>query len=408
MSTTSNPQSAAPSALGYYYQGLYALLVLFDAGDDAGVSIETDDDVVLTDDVSKLIQLKHSLGEKNALSIVDVGLWKAIRNWSRRPHDGTEQFLFITRAPVDAASKLAPLLKEGSDRTALLNDLVAEANRVVAERAQAEKDNKDPKTKPKLPHQPRAKGCEAFLALKNGQRELLKNILILTGDVTAHDIPKLLDRRMNNTALPVMRANVVERLIQWWDREIVMSLLEKRPGAIKKQELQSAVNKFLIELSEHNLPDDFSLKSPGSADDGITRTMQKQIEWVNGGASRLSRASLARWRARNQRDAWVSFDVTMAKELDDYDKILIENWADRFKPAKEDCTSTEDVIRSTVGRELLDWSHLKAHSEVRPIRRDWPHAYLIQGSYQQLADQEKVGWHPDYEAKLKDLKGAKS
>lgn len=408
MSATSNPQSAVPSALGYYYQGLYALLILFDAGDDAAVSIETDDDVVLNDSVSKLIQLKHSTEEKQPLSIVDVGFWKAIRNWNARHHDGTEQFVFITRAPVAADAKLAPLLSEGTDRTALLNEMVIEAERVIAERQQAEKDHKDPKTKPKLPHQPRAKGCADFLALSYEQRrDLLKNILIVTSGVTAHEIPNQVDRRINNAAPPAIRVSVVERLIQWWDREIVLSLLNKRNRAIKKQELQSALNKFLIELSEYNLPDDFSLGTPGSADDGITRTMQKQIEWVNGGASRLNRAAVARWRARNQRDAWVSYDVTIAKELDEYDKHLIECWEDNFKPAKEDCTSTEEAVRAKIGRDLLDWSHLKAHIEIRPIRRDWPHSYLIQGSFQQLADQEKVGWHPDYEEKLKDLKGVK-
>lgn len=395
-------QSAGPSALGYYYQGLYALVVLCDGSDDATVSIETDDDVVLNDGIKTLTQLKHSLGEKDALSISDVGLWKAIRNWSGRPHDGTEQFVFATRAPVTDDSILFPLVKVSSQRGNLTNDLIEEATRVLDERDAATKA----KTAP-LPHAARYKGCEAFLKLTaRRQKALVKLIRVLPSSHTANDIPDLLVEQFGNLLMPTVRTAIIERLIQWWDREVVSSLLDKRPRAIQKQEVQSTVNRLIIELGEENLPDDFSPLMPTGSDDGVGRFMAKQIEWVNGGISRLNRAALARWRARSQREAWMKISVSLVRELDLYDAHLVESWEERFEPAKEDCERSADSDPCKVGLDLLDWSHLNAPKDVRPIRRLWAHAYLIQGSYQQLAEQGVVGWHPDFDAKYKSLKKA--
>jgi hypothetical protein len=402
MSTISRPQSATPSALGYYYQGLYALVVLCDASDNAAVSIETDDDVVLTDEVNRLIQLKHSLEDKPPLSVTDVGLWKALRNWNGRPHDGTEQFIFVTRASVPDTSVLSPLLTEGSDRRRLLKAMVDEANRVKLERDAAEKAGKTT-----LPHQSRAKGCAAFLGLTSQrQQELVNLIRVLPESCTAHDIPDLLSKRLGNLLMPIIRSAIIERLIQWWDREIVLSLLDKRPRAIEKQELQSTLNRFVIEHGEENLPDDFSPLKPSGIEDGVGRAMAKQIEWVKGGVSRLNRAALARWRARSQREAWIHYDISIVNELRRYDEHLVESWKERFEPAREDCKGSDDAALCNMGLGLLDWSHLNAPNDIRPIRRLWAHAYLVQGSYQQLAEQGDVGWHPDYEERYKEMKEA--
>ena len=54
--------SAIDAAVGYYYQGVYALLILLQAGDDAEVLLEEADDVVLEGTQKTLHQLKHSLG----------------------------------------------------------------------------------------------------------------------------------------------------------------------------------------------------------------------------------------------------------------------------------------------------------------------------------------------------------
>lgn len=393
-------QSAVPSALGYYFQSLYALVLICEADDDATISIETDDDLFLEGDVNKLVQLKHSLANKTDLSITDTGFWKAIRNWSLRTHDGTEQFLFVTRAPIGDDSPLRPLLKPNTHRKDVVTALVTEATRVMDERKAAEKTDKKP-----LPHQERYKGCEAFLALNaKRQQQLVKYIQIPLDAPTAADVPKIISKKLGSMLLPNVREAIIGRLIQWWDREVVLSLLGNRSRSLSKHELQTALNRLIIEHGEESLPDDFSPLQPAAKDDGVGRFMQKQIDWVNGGTARLNRAALARWRARNQREAWMRKEIAVAQELRKYDDYLVEQWKDRFAPAKEDCKTSDEPAQCKVGLGLLDWSHLNASKDVRPIRKLWEHAYLVQGTYQQLAEQGDVGWHPDYEAKYKALK----
>lgn len=400
MSTASRSKSAVPSALGYYHQGLFALVVLCEASDDASVSIETDDDVVLNDKVTTLHQLKHSLDTPPPLSIVNVGFWKAIHNWSARPHDGTEQFVFVTCTTVPDDCELKALLADGS-RSQLQKAMVIEAERVRDERAMAQAAGKK-----SLPHANRADGCEAFLALSTARKQeaLLRYVRIIPESYSALNVPDQIAHKLGGTFLPSVRGAIIERLIQWWDREVVLSLLKKRKRELHKIELQQMLSKLMLEHSDESLPDDFgALKPTGGDDGGFTRCMQKQIEWVDGGENRLNRAALARWRARNQRDAWMKSDITMAKALDDYDALLKEAWSDRFGPMTDDCKKLAPAAHVDKGKELLDWSHLHAPKSVRPIRNKWVQDYLVQGSFQQLADQGKVGWHPNYEALYKAL-----
>lgn len=397
-------QSAVPSALGYYFQSLYALVLLCDANDDALISIETDDDLYLEGDISKLVQLKHSLGDKSDLSIVDTGLWKAIFNWSPRPHDGTEQFIFVTRAPVPAGNVLHPLTKPKSARNDLVTALVTEATRVMDERTAAEKAGSS-----KLPHKERYKGCEAFIAIgPKEQAKLVKHIYISTDAPTAIDIPAILVAKLGMMLLPTVREAIIEQLIQWWDREVLLSLLGERGRTLARQEVLVALNRLIIEHSEESLPDDFSILEPTGTDIGVGRFMEKQIAWVNGGAHRLNLAAVARWQARNQRELWIKREIALAQLLRDYDTYLKKKWKERHGPMSDDCKTNndDDAAQAKAGLAILEWSHLKAHLELRPIRKLWQHEFLIQGTYQQLSEQGEVGWHPDYEAKYNALKGA--
>ena len=81
---TSSSFSATAPAIGYYYQALYALIVLLDGDDDLIVSVETSDDVVASSkNAYSLHQLKYSGKKENKISIKSDGLWSTIRIWSK-------------------------------------------------------------------------------------------------------------------------------------------------------------------------------------------------------------------------------------------------------------------------------------------------------------------------------------
>src|SRR5258708_20874214 len=122
--------SAVPSALGYYHQGMYALVTLLKGTDGSSVSVETEDDVVQHDAITLLNQLKHSLGTPPPLTLKDDGFWNTIGIWRSGPFDGSVNFIFVTCASIANGCELAALATPKSDRAALLKAMEAEATRV--------------------------------------------------------------------------------------------------------------------------------------------------------------------------------------------------------------------------------------------------------------------------------------
>ena len=84
MGRVRSDRSAVDSAVGYYHQGLFALVRLLDAPDNASVSIETDDDVVLHEAITSLHQIKHSRGAR-PLTLKNDGFLEHHWDLGRRP-----------------------------------------------------------------------------------------------------------------------------------------------------------------------------------------------------------------------------------------------------------------------------------------------------------------------------------
>ena len=93
---------------------------------------------------------------------------------------------------------------------------------------------------------------------------------------------------------------------------------------------------------------------------------------------------------------WMKRDISLHTELTEYDDRLVAVWSDHHGPIIDDTRDSSESDCRKAGRDLLDWSHHEAPTEVGPVRREWREAFYIQGMYQQLADEKKVGWHPSY------------
>ncbi|MFL5350624.1 MAG: ABC-three component system protein [Hyalangium sp.] len=390
---------ASDSYLGYAYQGLYALLILLDAQDGASVCIESGDDVSLSSPGSaSLFQLKHSLNNPPALTTKNDGFWKTLRIWAPRANDSLVSLHFVTSAEVSASDPLKTLATPGSDRTKLVEALVAEAQRVQDSRKEAVSKNA------KLPYAERAPGCEAFLSLSATERQaLVDRISIHAQNGSIADIPTKVGDKLRTFIPREIRSKVVERLIEWWDRQVTLALLGKRTREIPKSELVSRLQELAAEHLEKTLPDDFSKLKPVNTEEERGGPWEQQILLVRGGESRVHRALVARWRAREQRNRWMRDDVSLATLCNEYDDRLEEHWRDRHDPMCEDCLGASEDQACQEGLKLLDWSHLSAPNEIPPIRADWRLPFYVQGGYQQLANDLRVGWHPEYFSRLKGL-----
>ena len=88
--------------------------------------------------------------------------------------------------------------------------------------------------------------------------------------------------------------------------------------------------------------------------------------------------------------------LAFANELAEYDEMLIEEWKDRHEAMSHDTTDLDEEMRQKHGLELLEWSHNAAHLELNPFKSGIDLPFLVRGSFQQLAEELSVGWHPDY------------
>lgn len=395
---TSSSFSAIAPAIGYYYQALYALIVLLDGDDDLIVSVETSDDVVASSkNAYSLHQLKYSGKKENKISIKSDGLWSTIRIWSKHLRNNKTDifsFHFVTTADLGSDNQLEPLTSTGSDRTSLIAALESEANRVIAARKKC--------TSGKIPYAKRHKGCEEYLSLSPKERKhLIDNIELCPKSFTPSNIEHQVESRL--TLVPPIKRNMIaKRIIEWWDTQVFKSLTKERSVTLSKLELQTKQFSLIQDISDGVLIDDFSSKYPADILAESSEMMVKQIELVHGTKTEISRAARDKWRAWNQRSRWIDDDISIAKELTEYDSVLIEEWDDRHSNIMETSVGITEKIKD--GHNLLKWTYEDAPTSVQPIRHTWESPFLVRGIYQILSDELKVGWHPDYKEMIKNNK----
>ncbi|SDC10741.1 hypothetical protein SAMN02799630_00550 [Paenibacillus sp. UNCCL117] len=389
-----NIHSAQASMLGYRFQPLYALLVLWKEADDDSneINIEAEDDIVLKGNYTKLYQLKHSTGDVHELTIKNDGLWKTLRIWSPYAESDKHKMYFVTGDTIAQTNPLYKLVSGDLDRHDIVALLTKEAELVTEAREKAVAINSK-----KLPYENKYPGCSTFLQLSPNQRlKLLEKITVRIDTFNILQIENKVIDQLDQMVVRKIRPLIAKRLLEWWDRRTLSS------SKITKTELLVQLQSLIAQIQDNNLPDDFSKLSPASISGELGGFMEKQIDLVDGGYSRKKRAAVTRWRARNQREKWITDDILNALELNDYDQLLIEAWADRHEPMKEDLEGEEDNFCKKKGLELLDWTHNDAHLYINPIRDEWKQHFLIQGSYQQLSEELKVGWHPNFFEMLGD------
>jgi hypothetical protein len=391
--------TAEDAALGFWYQALYALLTLVaQTTDDAAVGIEQLDDVELKADGQTLLyQLKHSMGEvPPPITIKSRSVWRTIKVWADVLPSlalAETRLHLVTVGGISAGDALGVLTSERDDRKELMVAMTAEAERVLDERGAAAKAGKT------LPYADRADGCQAFLGLSETERlNLLRRALIKANSPTVPQVEKQVAAHLHILP-PEQRAAVAGRLVEWWDRQIVYSLCGERERIITRAELQAQVSAIIADLDQGKLVPEFETVSHPEdyQPDGM---LARQIELVKGKPSDLEKAIREEWKAREQRARWVDGNPAMAAMINDYDLVLREHWSDRHSQMAEDCVELRDVEKCAYGLGLLRWTHNAAPTIVRPIADGWGAAYYVRGSYQVLAINLKVGWHPDFEKLL--------
>lgn len=401
--TSPKTHSAAPSALGYYYQAVYALRLLLSGHDDASVSIESWDDVYFEAGARReLHQLKHSLDATKQIGIKSRGVWRTLTIWLdfAAVHDISQtSFILATVASFPAGSALECLTDDSADRSSLRDALLAEAERVRDDRLKAQQLGKP---EAKWPHADRAADCERYLLATPGDREaLLKRVKMCPGSFNIADAKPELAKLLANTVPKGVIPELTTQLLAWWDRQVVETLTGERKEPLLGEEVRGEVTTRAAALHEKGFFED--TETYLATLPPIAAAVTYQLDFIDASTSQRKRVTPLEAAARAQRAAWMKADVAKTEAIRQYDRLLIREWSYHFDETAEECKKWDDDKKKSSGRDLLNWSHFDAHLQVRSIDKKYDNPDFIRGSYLYLSGQGSVGWHPEYEDLLKEL-----
>lgn len=384
--------SAAPSALGYFYQCRYALLEALrrlPEGERVCIGIETLDDVVFERDGSAvdILQTKHHINAHATLTDASPDLWKTLRIWIEGQADGTipmdAEFFMVTTALCADGTAAAYLRPEGRDEQKALERLAATASTSTSDT--------------------NAPAYRAFTSLNDdGRLRLAKAVMVLDGSPS---IGQLDDRLRQAVFFAVERRfldSYLQRLEGWWYERVLAHLADSAAAPILGEELESEANRIRVQFKEDNLPvDDDIMRATVDASGYMDRPFVEQLNIIGVNQNRVIHAIRNYYRAFEQRSRWMREDLLYVGELDRYEDRLVEEWDLLFQQMRDDLgdDAAEDEM-TRAAQVLYKWVESGAH---HPIRRGVTEPAIARGTYQILADDLRVGWHLEFRERLQAL-----
>lgn len=380
--------SAAPSALGYLYQCEVALLEYLRRYDPAlDVSLELLDDVAFEGAQTELLQSKYEV-RPGSLTDSSPSLWKTLRVWSETNASHPEALLLLFTTAHAPDGSIAALLRRDHAR----DPKSAHKRMVTIARATSNKALEA--------------ATQAFLKLGDDERAALVERMVVVDDATViPDLDAAYEHELRHAAPRGRRLGLVIRLREWWIIRCEQTLDAVARGAhsrIRGQEIEDKIGDLRDQLTEENLPIDLQdLAAPTSEEAAEDqRKFVMQLRLIALANQRVALAIHDHNRAFAQRARWVREDLLVPGELGNYDRKLKEEWQRIFLPHSEDEEElTEEAARAR-GREV---HRVCEAASVEPIRPKVAEPYVMRGSLHMLADELKIGWHPDWVARVHAL-----
>jgi hypothetical protein len=391
--------SAADSALGYLYQVRVALLWSLrrlKTENDFTVSLETLDDVSFQKQggaPAELLQTKHHLKQKAALTDGSPDLWKSLRVWfegyaNKLIPIGTELHLVTTGTAPDGSIASYLRSDKGRDVHAALQRLETTAS------SSASKDLAD--------------AFAAFLAVTESVRKTLIDAVIVHD--AASVITDIDDELREEIFFAVDRKHqdvFVERLEGWWLARSISQLATSDPKSyIQAVEIEAQMSDLREQFKQDSLPIDDDLLSfdldESTQLQHANSVFVRQLELISAGKRRIAAAVRDYYRAFEQRSRWLRDDLVLVGDLSKYERRLIQEWELVFEGMGDDLGqgAAEDA-KKEAARQVLKW----AERVSLPIRPQVTEPFVTRGSLHMLADETRIGWHPDFLDRLSSLLG---
>jgi hypothetical protein len=383
--------SVPDAALGYLYQCRLALLSALRrvrSGHEFLLHLETLDDVVFEREGAppELLQTKHHRRQAANLSDASPDLWKTLRIWCEGTTRGeilaSAALYLVTTSTAGDGSAARYLRSDGRDV-----EKAAERVRSVAQSSTNESNQS---------------GYVAFLALSHaGQQQLLERVIILDAAPNIVDLDTELRKEVRWAVDRKHVEPLLRRLEGWWLRRAVRHLASRSSDPVLSEEFESQMDDLREQFKRDALPIDDDILA-AEVDESVYQDaiFVRQLQLIGVGAQRILAAIREYFRAFEQRSRWVREDLLLVGELEQYERRLLEEWQLIFARMKDDLGSSEaEDLKQKAAREVYKW----VEEKVIPIRPNVTEPFVTRGSYQLLSDRLRVGWHPEFVARLRHL-----
>lgn len=385
---------ATEQMLGYLYQVRYALnLLLNNDNENHLISIERFDDVAFSEDDSpkQMIQLKHHVRQHGNLSDASTDIWRTLKVWIDAIVVNENlltdaNFLIITTANAPEGSAASLLRAKGRDEKQAYTQLKAVAD--ISE------------------NQAHRSYYAAFIKLgEDKAKKLLAKIQIIDKASNILDVSGDLIRIIRYSCMPKFQDQICERIEGWWYRKAIDALCSDTPVYFSQQQVRSVIVSISQEYAEDNLPIDvldFSTPSPEELSP-CDRIFYEQLKLICTSNRHIRTALRDYYRAFRQRANWIRNDLLYVNELEKYEQRLVDEWEHHFASMEDKLNVLEPNIteqdKVKHGQSLL--SDIEALDiRIRPKVQD---AFVMRGSFHILANQLTIGWHMDFQERLKQL-----
>ena len=383
--------SASDSLVGYLYQCRLALLETLKrlkTNPRITVAVETLDDVVFETDgtPTEIIQVKHHINRQANLTDASTDIWKTIRIWCDFYQNGIPQsgtiLCMMTTSRASEGSAAYYLRAENRD--------IAAAEKILLQTAQmsVSKENNE--------------AYSSFSKLTSESRlELLRATLI----IDQCPLNKDLDPYLQNEIGYVCQRSKIDQFLMyfkgWWFKRILKSLCSECSMPILGEELDLQLDELREQFKSDALPIHADLKTV-TVDCKLyqNHTFVRQLELIDIGSKRISIAVNNYYRAFEQRSRWLREDLLLVGDIGDYERNLIEEWETHFETMREELgEDAAEQEKVKAARNIYNWVEKEADFPIRKCQE----LFVTRGSYHILADKQKVGWHPEFQNRLKRL-----
>ncbi|HBZ87066.1 MAG: hypothetical protein A2509_03625 [Candidatus Edwardsbacteria bacterium RIFOXYD12_FULL_50_11] len=377
--------------MGYSLQQTLFVSLLLQSRKESIVSLEVFEDIgVETPGEGKLAVQSKSTSNGNPVSDRSIDFWKTFHNWLTAVEKG-ELDPDNTLFKIYVSKKVTGPIAESFSNA----KTIAQAKEALIS-AQTELWGKAPAFEKRSSV---ALGISAFVEhIFNDDKDLISKIICSFELETGSGSPQSDLRDIFSKLL--CPDEIIEDLNKYalgWVKDKIDRAIENNEAAIiKVSEFRTTLVSFIGKRSSKSILSSFA-RDPDPTEINAERLKKyvRQLEFIESPDDQKIRAIIDFLKASSARTEWSEKGLVFEESFNEFEDNLIRTWKNlRTKTFLNQNNASPSAKGQILYSECsLHRAHLQA--------METP-SHFIPGSYNALADIEKVGWHPDYLQLLKN------